>query len=260
VQFSDAGTYWGSPVNDATLRIDSWSDRAITFTVPEPSGGWSVEPGTTATINVVDAAGAYSPSETLAITPTAELSDYYDNAGITADTDQGCGNLDGDGFSLSEQALAAAGLTPGASVTSGGLSYTWPSAAACASDNVLSDAQTVLVNGSRGDSTLGLLGTSTSGTSQGLVLINYSDGTSSSAEVTFGDWAGAPVTGDTAVATMPYRNSQSGSSQPLTVYVNATQVPVNPDKRVVSVTLPEIGGFVGPSVTAMHVFALALGS
>jgi hypothetical protein len=116
------------------------------------------------------------------------------------------------------------------------------------------------VNGSRGDSTLGLLGTSTSGTSQGLVLINYSDGTSSSAEVTFGDWAGAPVTGDTAVATMPYRNSQSGSSQPLTVYVNATQVPVNPDKRVVSVTLPEIGGFVGPSVTAMHVFALALGS
>ncbi len=263
VQFSDAGTYWGSPVNDATLPIDSWSDRAITFTVPEPSGvggGWHVAPGTTATINVVDAAGAYSPSATLAITPSADLSDYYDNAGISSDTDQGCGNLDGDGFSLSQQALATAGLTAGASVTSGGLTYSWPSAAACAPDNVLSDAQTVLVPGSRGDTTLGLLGTSTSGTSSGLVLINYSDGTSSSAEVTFGDWAGAPVTGDTSVATLPYRNSQGGSSQQLTVYVSATQVPVNPDKRVVSVTLPDIGNYVGPSVTAMHVFALALGS
>jgi lysophospholipase L1-like esterase len=260
VQFSDAGTYWGSPVNDATLQIDSWSDRAITFTVPEPSGGWSVAAGTTATINVVDAAGAYSPSATLAVTPTADLSDYYDNAGITADTDQGCGNLDGDGFSLSQQALAAAGLTPGGPVTSGGLTYTWPSVAACSPDNVLSDAQTVLVHGSRGDSTLGLLGTSTSGTSQGLVLINYSDGTSSMETVTFGDWAGAPVTGDTAVATMPYRNSQGGSSQQLAVYVSATQVPVNPSKRVVSVTLPEIGNYVAPSVTAMHIFAVALGS
>ncbi|MGH3422110.1 MAG: hypothetical protein ACRDOD_21255 [Streptosporangiaceae bacterium] len=68
----------------------------------------------------MDAAGPYSPGATLGITPTANLPDYYDNAGITADTDQGCGNLDGDGFSLSQQALATAGLTPGASVTSGG--------------------------------------------------------------------------------------------------------------------------------------------
>jgi lysophospholipase L1-like esterase len=263
VQFSDVGTYWGSPVNDAVFKVDSWSDRAITFTVPEPSGTggvWHVSPGTTSTINVVDAAGAYSPGATLGITPTANLPDYYDNAGITADTDQGCGNMDGDGFSLSQQALAAAGLTPGASVTSGGLTYTWPTAAACSPDNILADAQTILVHGSRGDSTLGLLGTSTSGISQGLILINYSDGTSSSATVTFGDWAGAPVTGDTAIATMPYRNSQGGSSQQLTVSVSATQVPVNPAKRVVSVTLPEIGYYVAPSVTAMHIFALALGS
>jgi GDSL-like Lipase/Acylhydrolase family/IPT/TIG domain len=263
VQFSDTGTYWGSPVNDAALRIDSWSEQAITFTVPAPSGPdgqWHVTPGTTATINVVNAAGAYSPGATLGITPTASLPDYYDDTGITTDTSQGCGNLDGDGFSLSQQALAAAGLVPGASVTSGGLSYAWPAATACSPDNVLAAAQTVLLQGSRGDSTMGLLGTSTSGVSQGLILVNYSDGTSSSATVAFGDWAGAPVTGDVAVATMPYRNSQAGASQQLTVYVSAAQVPVNPAKRVVSVTLPEIGYSVAPSVTAMHVFSLALGS
>jgi lysophospholipase L1-like esterase len=260
VQLSNVGTYWGSPVNDATLKIDSWSDRAITFTMPEPSGGgaWYLTPGTTATINVVDAAGAYSPGATVGVTPTADLSDYFDNTAVSPDTDQGCANMDGDGFSLSQQALAAAGLGPGASVTSGGLSYTWPSAAACEPDNALSDAQTVLVHGSRGDTTLGLLGTSTSGPSQGLILIHYGDGTESQATVTFGDWAGAPVSGDTAVATMPYRNSQGGSSQQLTVYVNATQVPVNPDKRVVSVTLPEIG--YTSAGTALHIFALAVGS
>jgi hypothetical protein len=208
----------------------------------------------------VDAAGAYSPSATLGITPTASLPDYYDNTGITADTDQGCGNIDGDGFSLSQQALATAGLTPGASVTSGGLTYAWPAAAACSPDNVLADAQTILVHGSRGDSTLGLLGTSTGGVSQGLILINYSDGTSSTATVTFGDWAGAPVTGDTAVAVMPYRNSTGGSSQQLTVSVFATQVPVNTAKQVVSVTLPKVGADGVPSGTAMHVFALALAS
>jgi len=35
--------------------IDRWSDSAITFTVPTPSGTngqWAVTPGTTATINV----------------------------------------------------------------------------------------------------------------------------------------------------------------------------------------------------------------
>ena len=68
------------------------------------------------------------------------------------------------------------------------------------------------------------------------------------------------MTGDTAVASMPYRNAQSGGSQQLTVDVFATQVPVDANKRVVAVTLPDVGYSVAPSVTAMHVFALSLGS
>jgi lysophospholipase L1-like esterase len=262
VQFSDAGTYWGAPANNATFQVDSWSDQAVRFTVPEPSGtggGWQVIPGTTATINVVDAAGAYSPSATLGITPAPDLAGLFDNAGVTDDADQGCANLDGVGFSLSQQALAAAGVTPGGAVTAGGLTYTWPSAAACQPDNVLADAQTVPVAGKRGDTALGLLATSTNGQSQGLVLVRYRDGTTSQATVTFGDWAGSPATGDTAVAVMPYRNATAGSSQSLTVSVFAAQVPVNPAKQVVSVTLPEIGNAVG-SQTALHIFALALGT
>jgi lysophospholipase L1-like esterase len=262
LQFSNVGTYWGAPGNLATFSIDSWSNKTITFTVPEPSGTngvWHVSAGTTATVNVIDTAGAVSRSATLQITPTANPADYDDNTGTTPDDDQGCGNMDGDGFTYSQQALAAAGLNPGGTVSAGGLTYTWPDAAACSPDNILADAQTILLDGTGGQSTLGLLGSATTGPSHGTVLIHYSDGSTSRATVTFGDWAGAPVTGDTAVATMPYRNSGSGTSQQLTVYVFATQVPVDPAKTVVSVTLPDVGYSVAPSVTGMHIFALALG-
>jgi hypothetical protein len=43
------------------------------------------------------------------------------------------------------------------------------------------------------------------------------------------------------------------------VYVFATQVPVDPARTVVSVTLPDVGYSVASSVAGMHVFALALG-
>ncbi|HEV2377494.1 MAG TPA: IPT/TIG domain-containing protein, partial [Streptosporangiaceae bacterium] len=262
IQFSNVGTYWGAPGNLATFQVGSWSDQAITFTVPEPSGTngvWHVSTGTTATVNVIDAAGAVSRTMTLEVTPTTNPADYYDNTGTTPDNDQSCGNMDGDGFTYSQQALAAAGLSPGGTVSTGGLAYTWPDTAACSPDNILADAQTVLLDGSAGQSTLGLLGSATSGTSQGTVLIHYSDGSTSRETVTFGDWAGAAVTGDTMIATMPYRNSGSGTSQQLTVQVFATQVPVDATRTVVSVTLPDVGYSVGPSVTGMHIFALALG-
>ena len=38
VSFSNMGTYWGAPGNAATFQVDSWSGRAITFTVPQPRG------------------------------------------------------------------------------------------------------------------------------------------------------------------------------------------------------------------------------
>ena len=49
-----------------------------------------------------------------------DLAPFDNDAGASADTDQAAGNFDGLGFSYSEQALTAAGLTPGAPVTSGG--------------------------------------------------------------------------------------------------------------------------------------------
>lgn len=65
VFFVDGGTSWGAPFDGATFHIDSWSDTAITFTVPTPSGPggiWHVNPGDTATVTVNTSAG---PSNTV---------------------------------------------------------------------------------------------------------------------------------------------------------------------------------------------------
>jgi hypothetical protein len=64
VFFVDGDTSWGAPFDGATFHIDSWSNTAITFTVPTPSGDnriWHVTPGTTATATVNTSAG---PSNT----------------------------------------------------------------------------------------------------------------------------------------------------------------------------------------------------
>jgi hypothetical protein len=142
-------------------------------------------------------------------------------------------------------------------VTAGGVTFTWPNVAAGQPDNVLSAGQIILLSGTAGQTTLGLLGSSSNGASTGTVTIYYTDGTSSTGSVTFGDWAGGPGTGDSTVATMPYRNSATGS-QSITMYIYATTVAVDSSKTVESVVLPDVNAT--DSGSAMHIFALALGS
>jgi glucan 1,6-alpha-isomaltosidase len=68
--FADINVGWGAPLDQATFRIDSWSDDSITFTVPTPSGSggtWHVSPGTTATIMVMTADGGISNGAKLTV-------------------------------------------------------------------------------------------------------------------------------------------------------------------------------------------------
>jgi predicted alpha-1,2-mannosidase len=259
VAFSDNGTNWGPPSSTPSVTVDSWSDTAITFTVPTPSGQYQVWAGTPASVAVVDNSGDLSDGAGLEITPTANASDYYDNVGISNDGDTTCtANFDGDGYSYSAQALAAAGLTPGGTVSADGLTFTWPNVASCTADNILAAGQTMLVNGTAGASTLGLLESSTNGGTSGPITITYTDGTSTTATVSSSDWAGGPGLGETAVATMTYRNADGGGNQAITMYVYATTVPIDSAKTVASVTFPDISSTVGPQ-SAMHIFAVTTG-
>ena len=260
VAFTDDGINWGRPGNSASFTVTSWSDTAITFTVPQPSGPggvWHVSPGTAASVSVTTAGGATSNAAVLEITPTANPADYYDNASTSPDDDQGCADADGGGFSYSAKALAAAGATPGASIASGGLTYTWPGAAPCSPDNILAAGQTLLVHGGAGATKLGLLGMSTNGASSGTLAVHYIDGTSTSAPVTLNDWAAGASGGDVAALTMPYRNTRDGTSQTITMYVFSTTVALDASKTVASITLPDVSNSVDR--TAMHIYAVATG-
>jgi hypothetical protein len=209
---------------------------------------------------VVDNAGDMSDSPELAITPTDNPADYYDNTGISNDGDTTCdANYDGDGYSYSAEALAAAGLSPGGTVSADGLTFTWPNVASCAPDNILAAGQTMLVNGTAGASELGLLESASNGPASGTITINYTDGTSTTDTVTSSDWANGPGPDETAVATMSYRNADGGTSQTITMYVYATTVPIDSSKTVESVTFPTIGTTITNSTPAMHIWAVTTG-
>jgi predicted alpha-1,2-mannosidase len=254
VEFSDNGSSWGGPGQPA-LKVDSWGDSAVTFTVPS-----SVSPGTPASVTVVTGTGSMSDSPAFEITPTANPSDYYDSTGTSPDNNQACANYDGVGYSYSADALAGAGFTPGSTVHADGLTFTWSSGQPCSADNILAAGQTMLVSGPAGANTLGLLESSTDGGTQGTITINYTDGASSTQAITSSDWAGGPSATETAAATLPYRNSIGGSSQQLTVYVYATTVPVAPSKTVKSITFPNVSNTTSGGATAMHIWAVSLGT
>lgn len=150
------------------------------------------------------------------------------------------------GFSYSAQALAARGFNPGANVTDGGTTYTWPGAAAGRNDTVVSaPGQTIpMPNAPQGAAHLSFLGSSTNGPSSDTTIITDNDGTTQTATPGFSDWtlnAGSASLsyGNVMVCQMPYHNSTSSISQQVTTDVfTSASISLNTGKRVASITLP----------------------
>jgi beta-glucosidase-like glycosyl hydrolase len=202
-------------------------------------------------------AGPGGPASATSFSPVTVtypgLAAAFDNTGITDDSAPTLGNFDGDGDSYSAQALAAAGITPGGSVTSDGVTFTWPDVAAGTPDNVIAQGQTIALSGS--GPTLGLLGTGVNGSFTGTGTVYYTDGTAQSFTVSYVNWtSGSPPAGDAVVAQTSYLNTQTGQlSRPR--YLYAAFVPLDASKTVEAVQLPTAG----TGVTAIHLFALAVG-
>ncbi|MGH3399882.1 MAG: GH92 family glycosyl hydrolase [Streptosporangiaceae bacterium] len=202
----------------------------------------------TVTIDLTSSAGKIIPVQlAVVVAKPGDMSPYYNVTGISSDGDGGTANYDGDGFSYSQQALAAAGLTPGGTVTSGGLTYTWPSVPAGQPDAVYAGGQTIPVSTPSGASSLGFLGSATNAASTGAfgtVTVNYTDGTSSTATLGMSDWtlnanASSPSFGNVIIATTPYRN-YDGGMQSVNTYIFAQSIPIDSSKTVASITLPPV--------------------
>jgi beta-galactosidase len=206
----------------------------------------------------------YSSVNVLRAYPT--LAAAFNNAGISGDSDIAAANFDGVGNSYSAQALTAAALGPGATVTHDGITFTWPDVPPGQPDNVVAQGQTILVSGS--GTTLGFLGTGSPASETGTGTVYYTDGSTSSFSITLDNYFDPPVTND-VIAALPYINDTNPATagdggQPgkreQTVYVCYTSAPLAPGKTVQAVTLPA-GGTIPASgrISGMHIFALGIG-
>ncbi|NNC14031.1 hypothetical protein HII28_19405 [Planctomonas sp. JC2975] len=178
----------------------------------------------------------------------ASLADAFDNIGITDDADTAAGAYDGSGGnSFSAQSLAAAGVTPGSTVTHDGVSFTWPDVPAGTPDNVTAQGQTISVDGS---GALAVLGSAATG-GQGTITVSYTDGSTSSAVVGFPNWTGDSTTrfGAQLAIDSVGNNGPSGHYHAGVHYgVFYNTVPLDQGKTVQTVTLP--------NAPNLHLFAL----
>lgn len=179
-------------------------------------------------------------------TRAVPLERLFDNSAVSDDARPGEADLDGSGSSLSAQDLAAAGWTPGRTLTVQATALTWPDRRAGAPDNVRAAGQDVRVRGH--GNALAFLTTGTDGeTVEGAGTVTYGDGSSSGYQLAVPDWRRGPLA--TKAVALPHVNTPEGQLPEKTrLYV--VTVPLAPDREVASVRLPHAPG--------MHVFALAV--
>ncbi|WP_031517837.1 glycoside hydrolase family 3 C-terminal domain-containing protein [Streptomyces sp. NRRL F-5123] len=279
----------GTPVSATTTYTNTGPtalpSASVTLAAPD---GWTVTPTSPATFSEVPAGG--SVTTTWSVTPPADtgpgsyalaasatyrgakagddavgqvlvpyssVDDVVTNVGISDDADPGSGNLDGGGQSLSQQALAAQGITSGGAVTHDGLTFAWPTTGSGKPDNIVAGGQTVPFTG-RG-STIGFLGTADYGNASGTGTVTYTDGTTQNFTLSFPDWwANSPSTGNDVLATTDYFNNGGGKVQQK-VSVYAATAPLQPGKTIAYLTLPDIGPGAATNQVALHIFAIAVG-
>jgi beta-galactosidase len=224
------------------------------------AGAGSITAAATFTLD----SGQVSQSTTVPVSIAATLSESFNNAGISDDSDVTAADFDGVGNSYSAEALAAAGLTPGTAFTHDGITFTWPDVPPGQPDNVLATGQTIVLAGT--GTTLGFVGASSPSDEGGTGTVFYSDGSTSSYTITLDNYFDAPDTGNDIIAALPYvndSNSATNGGSPQrdhAVWIFYTSVPVTQGKTVTAVTLPTGGsGASGGRITGMHVFALAVG-
>ena len=182
------------------------------------------------------------------------LAASFNNVGITADTNTAPGDFDGNGYSFSENALTSAKAGPGASVTSSGMTFTFPNVAAGVSDNTVAQNQIITMSGS---GTLGFLLTSTYGPTSGTGTITYTDGSTQSYTLSSADWwSTTPASGTALAVSTSYQNRQGNTTANQASDLFSETVPLAAGKTIASVQLPA-GNPAASGSPALHIFAIA---
>jgi hypothetical protein len=147
-----------------------------------------------------------------------------------------------DCFSYSGIALQAAGATPGSDVKVGGFDFQWPNTTSGQPDSLSPDGQTVPVNAPLGTDTLALLDASGNTAQSSEIDLNYTTPdcngqTTDQQSASFPDWWG-PVQAAANELQSPFELYGNAVVLPVQTGVYAVQVPVDPTRKLVSVTFP----------------------
>ena len=229
----------GLKVN-GTSQTASWLDSSF------------VRSGGTLDFTMGSAAGTWGTAATDVPPSFTAGADALNSVGTTSDGQGNLGSLDLSDWSLSRTSLAAAGVTPGASVP--GTAFTWPAAEPGEPDNWIPHGQRILVKNAVKGGSLSFLGLATNGPAAGTAVVTYTDGTTKDVPLSLSDWAASPASGESAVITLSGRNNVNGTAGTGTFRVFASKpVVLDADKTVASVTLPEL-----TDKGIMHVFDVAV--
>jgi predicted alpha-1,2-mannosidase len=241
-------------IQSMTLDGAAWNKAYLPPSVLTDGGTVHFELAATANTTWAATADAAPPSY------GANAAAAANNQGVSSDGAAGQSDYDGWGTGYSLQALVAAGVVPGSPITAGGVAYTWPNVHHGQPNNVVAAGQRLTVASPPGATRLGLLGSAEGNPdgASGTLTVHYSDGTTGTAGVGFSDWTLGGATAamrpdNTVAAQMPYRNDLWGQPNSVTTYLYSTDVPVDPARTVVGVTLPS------PQAGRMHVFAVGFG-
>ncbi|MEU1898278.1 SGNH/GDSL hydrolase family protein [Nocardiopsis dassonvillei] len=205
-----------------------------------------------------DGAGpSESREQTVPAVNAVPFSGLVDRIGVSRDTSVATVDLDGSGNSLSSQALAAAGWTPGREVVLLGTPMELPDYAPGRPDHLVSDGQflrladehyrslTFLATATRTD------GIEAEVTGTGRVV--YADGREQEFTLSVPHWTAGPAS--EAALTLPYANSarHAGPSPTLgAARLYARGVTVDPAREISHVVLPETADEAG----RIHVFSV----
>jgi len=255
-----AGTTTAGPASGSlVLPKNGDGHTTVAVTAPTAEGRYFQ------TFALRDQSGASLPNVVVEIdvAKAGSLWPFYNDAGVAKDGASNSASFDGEGWSYSAEALAAAGISAGTTVFSNGLTYTWPNVTPGGLDNIQAGGQVVPLVGAAGASRIGILGSATNGNpgSSGTFTVTFTDGTTQSIDLGFSDWtlnggsAAAPIASDTIAATTPYRDTSNGGRDTVKAYMFSTDAALTAGKTVASITLPT-ATTAGP----LHVFAFSVGT
>lgn len=178
--------------------------------------------------------------------PAPTLTAAFNNVGITDPATRDSADMSGNSFDAA--ALAAAGLSPGATITQHGLTFTWPDVPPGQPDNVVPAGQVIALP--PGTTRVALLALSLNAASSGQATYLYAN-SAEPADVTVSFWRATVPDDDNelvAQATTYHGTAQVGTGSVFYVPVPVPKTTAQP----VAIVLP--------SNTHMHIFAMATGS